>query len=62
MPESEMLKFRNFGKKSLTEIKEKLEEMGLSLGMDLSKYGITKDNIKAMIQKYMEENAGKEET
>ena len=35
MPESEMLKFRNFGKKSLNEIKAKLEEMGLSLGMDL---------------------------
>ncbi len=62
MPEAEMLKFRNFGKKSLTEIKEKLEEMGLSLGMDLSKYNITKDNIKATIQKFMEENAGKEET
>ncbi len=36
MPESEMLKFRNFGKKSLNEIKAKLEEMGLYLGMDLS--------------------------
>jgi len=45
MPESEMLKFRNFGKKSLTEIKQKLEEMGLSLGMDLTKYGINRDNI-----------------
>ncbi len=31
MPESEMFKFRNFGKKSLNEIKSKLEEMGLSL-------------------------------
>ncbi len=31
--ESEMLKFRNFGKKSLNEIKEKLNELGLSLGM-----------------------------
>ena len=30
--EADMLKYRNFGKKSLTEIKEKLEEMGLSLG------------------------------
>ena len=35
--EPEMLKYRNFGKKSLTEIKLKLAEMGLSLGMDLSK-------------------------
>jgi DNA-directed RNA polymerase subunit alpha len=31
--EAEMLKYRNFGKKSLNEIKEKLEEIGLSLGM-----------------------------
>ena len=30
--ESEMLKYRNFGKKSLTEIKEKLKEYELSLG------------------------------
>ena len=31
--EADMLKFRNFGKKSLSEIKEKLEQMGLRLGM-----------------------------
>ena len=31
--EAEMLKYRNFGKKSLNEIKEKLTELGLSLGM-----------------------------
>ena len=31
--EAEMLKYRNFGKKSLNEIKEKLEALGLSLGM-----------------------------
>lgn len=31
--ESEMLKYRNFGKKSLNEIKQKLVDMGLSLGM-----------------------------
>jgi DNA-directed RNA polymerase subunit alpha len=31
--ESEMLKYRNFGKKSLNEIKEKLAALGLSLGM-----------------------------
>ena len=30
--EADMLKYRNFGKKSLTEIKEKLQEMGLCLG------------------------------
>ncbi len=33
--ESEMLKYRNFGKKSLNEIKEKLATLGLSLGMTL---------------------------
>jgi DNA-directed RNA polymerase subunit alpha len=31
--EAEMLKYRNFGKKSLNEIKEKLTQLGLSLGM-----------------------------
>jgi len=31
--EAEMLKYRNFGKKSLNEIKAKLEELNLSLGM-----------------------------
>ncbi|MDR0693625.1 MAG: DNA-directed RNA polymerase subunit alpha [Puniceicoccales bacterium] len=31
--EAEMLRYRNFGKKSLNEIKEKMEEIGLSLGM-----------------------------
>ncbi len=31
--EAEMLKYRNFGKKSLNEIKQKLEQLGLSLGM-----------------------------
>ncbi|MBN1595402.1 DNA-directed RNA polymerase subunit alpha [candidate division FCPU426 bacterium] len=34
--ESEMLRYRNFGRKSLNEIKEILAEMGLNLGMDLS--------------------------
>jgi DNA-directed RNA polymerase subunit alpha len=31
--EQEMLKYRNFGKKSLNEIKEKLSALGLTLGM-----------------------------
>lgn len=60
MPESEMLKFRNFGKKSLNEIKAKLEEMGLHLGMDLSKWGITRDNVKQLITDYLKEKAGNE--
>lgn len=53
MPESEMLKFRNFGKKSLNEIKAKLEEMGLSLGMDLARFGITRDNVRQLIAEHL---------
>lgn len=34
--ENRMLKYRNFGKKSLDEIKEKIETLGLSLGMTFS--------------------------
>jgi DNA-directed RNA polymerase subunit alpha len=33
--EAEMLKYRNFGKKSLNEIKEKLASLGLALGMNI---------------------------
>lgn len=36
--ESDMLKYRNFGRKSLNEISTILEEMGLSFGMDISQY------------------------
>lgn len=54
-PESELLKFRNFGKKSLNEIKAKLIEMGLHLGMDLSPFGITRENIKEAIALYNEQ-------
>jgi DNA-directed RNA polymerase subunit alpha len=36
--ESEMLKYRNFGRKSLTELNTILAELGLSFGMDISKY------------------------
>ena len=36
--ESEMLKYRNFGRKSLNEISAILEELDLSFGMDISKY------------------------
>jgi DNA-directed RNA polymerase subunit alpha len=61
MPESDMLRFRNFGKKSLNEIKAKLDEMGLHLGMDLSRFGINKDNVKDLIQDYVNETLGKEE-
>ncbi len=36
--ESDMLKYRNFGRKSLNELNAILEELGLSFGMDISKY------------------------
>ena len=36
--ENEMLKYKNFGRKSLTELVEKLDEMGLHFGMDVKKY------------------------
>jgi len=58
MPEPDLLKFRNFGKKSLTEIKEKLDEMGLSLGMDLSRYNINQSNVKDVMTQYHQEKAG----
>ncbi len=35
---NDMLKFRNFGKKSLTELEDLVEAKGLSFGMNLSKY------------------------
>ncbi len=60
MPEPEMLKFRNFGKKSLNEIKAKLEDMKLHLGMDLSRYGITRDNVRQIVDKYLEEKSGQD--
>ena len=43
-----MLKYRNFGKKSLNEIKEKLEALGLSLGMKFDERLLdTKKEIEA---------------
>ena len=40
---AELLKFRNFGKKSLTELDDKLASLNLSFGMDLSKYKLDKE-------------------
>lgn len=39
----ELLKFRNFGKKSLVEIEELLQEKGLTFGMDLAKFKLEED-------------------
>ena len=40
---TDLLKFRNFGKKSLSELEELLANLGLSFGMDISKYKLDKD-------------------
>ncbi|MBQ9200949.1 MAG: DNA-directed RNA polymerase subunit alpha [Bacteroidales bacterium] len=40
---TDLLKFRNFGKKSLTELDDLLSKMNLSFGMDISKYKLDKE-------------------
>lgn len=40
---NDLLKFRNFGKKSLSELEELVKSKNFSLGMDISKYNIDKD-------------------
>ncbi|MDD3559981.1 DNA-directed RNA polymerase subunit alpha [Petrimonas mucosa] len=40
---NDLLKFRNFGKKSLAELEELLDNLSLSFGMDISKYKLDKD-------------------
>ena len=40
---SDLMKFRNFGKKSLTDLEDLVVSKGLNFGMDLSKYKLDKD-------------------
>lgn len=40
---TDLLKFRNFGKKSLTELEDLLESLNLSFGMDIAKYKLDKE-------------------
>lgn len=40
---ADMMKFRNFGKKSLTELEQLVAEKGLSFGMDVSKYKLDEE-------------------
>ena len=40
---TDLLKFRNFGKKSLLELEDLLANLGLSFGMDISKYKLDKE-------------------
>lgn len=62
--EPEMLKYRNFGKKSLTEIKEALAKMHLHLGMGqelLDDYGITQETIRQQTKSTVVDNSGNSE-
>jgi DNA-directed RNA polymerase subunit alpha len=40
---SDMMKFRNFGKKSLAELEQLIQEKNLTFGMDLVKYKLDED-------------------
>ena len=55
--ESEMLKYRNFGKKSLNEIKEKLVQYGLSLGMTFDPRLITPPASAPRLREMAEDKA-----
>jgi len=61
IPEKKMLEFRNFGKKSLNEIKAKLQEMNLGLGMDLSNLGVTFENVKDKMKELLDQRKQKRE-
>ena len=43
--QEDLMKFRNFGQKSLAEIEQVLNERGLGFGMDLQKLGLDKDDF-----------------
>ena len=40
---NDLLKFRNFGRKSLTELDDLLESLNLSFGTDITKYKLDKE-------------------
>ena len=40
---NDLLKFRNFGKKSLTELEDLVHSKGLQFGMNVAKYKLDKD-------------------
>ena len=43
LTKTDLLKFRNFGKKSLTELEELVKDKGLSFGMDIAKFNLDKE-------------------
>ncbi|MFH1005465.1 MAG: DNA-directed RNA polymerase subunit alpha [Bacteroidota bacterium] len=47
----DLLKFRNFGKKSLTELEDLVNTKGLHFGMDVSKYGFIKEKKTTTINR-----------
>ena len=55
----ELMKFRNFGKKSMNEIEMLIEKVKLNFGMDVTKYGI---EPKPKIDEDIPETAGEKET
>ena len=57
--ESEMLKYRNFGRKSLNELSTILADMGLSFGLDLSPYRDEEED-KVVVQSQPEEQEEKQ--
>ncbi|MGR3951440.1 MAG: DNA-directed RNA polymerase subunit alpha [Chlamydia sp.] len=61
IPEKRMLEFRNFGKKSLNEIKAKLMDMGLFLGMDLQRFDLNLDNVRERVREISEERKSKKD-
>ncbi|MCD6417398.1 DNA-directed RNA polymerase subunit alpha [bacterium] len=58
--EQEMLKFRNFGRKSLQELQTVLGKLNLHFGMDTSKY-ITQEEIKEIKAELMKKKAKEKE-
>jgi DNA-directed RNA polymerase subunit alpha len=53
-----MLKYRNFGRKSLDEIKEKIEKVGLGFGMNLTERlvsALEKESTKVRTDSVMED-------
>jgi DNA-directed RNA polymerase subunit alpha len=40
---ADLMKFRNFGKKSLTELEDLVARLGLTFGMDVTKYKLDKE-------------------
>ncbi len=59
--ESEMLKYRNFGKKSLNEIKEVLSKYNLYLGMDLNQMNSDSSDEEEVVPALLEEDEEEEE-